>query len=252
MVRIAYPTGRAKVCAGYFLIEKLRTTLRTLAIGDIHGCLTALDTLLEFVDPAVEDQIVTLGDYVDRGPDSQGVIERILALQKQHSVVCLRGNHEIMMQEGRHDEMAFHTWAMYGGEETLLSYGPPEEEFLPEHMARIPESHWLFLDETCRRYHETDTHIFVHANAWPSLSLADQSDSVLFWERFANNGPHCSGKTVICGHSSQKSGWPLNVGHSICIDTWIYGDGWLTCLDVASGQFWQANEKAERRTGLLA
>lgn len=226
--------------------------MRTLAIGDIHGCLTALDTLLEFVEPTDDDRIVTLGDYVDRGPDSKGVIDRILQMRKQFDVTCLLGNHEIMMQNGRDDEMAFHTWMMYGGEETMLSYGTPEEEFIPEHLERVSEAHWMFMDEICQRYHETDTHIFVHANAWPSLPLEEQSDSFLFWERFANNGPHCSGKTLVCGHSSQKSGWPLNVGHSICIDTWVYGEGWLTCLEVESGKFWQANEKGARRTGLLA
>ncbi|PQO31789.1 metallophosphoesterase family protein [Blastopirellula marina] len=226
--------------------------MRTLAIGDIHGCITALDTLLEFVEPAAEDHIVTLGDYVDRGPNSKGVIDRVLGLRQRHDVACLRGNHEIMMQNGRDDEMAFHTWMMYGGEETMLSYGVTEEECIPEHLVSIPEAHWLFLDETCLNYYQTETHIFVHANVWPALPLEEQSDSFLFWERFANNGPHCSGKKVVCGHSSQKSGWPLNVGHSVCIDTWVYGEGWLTCLDVESGKFWQANEKGERRTGLLA
>ncbi|HEY9796072.1 MAG TPA: hypothetical protein V6D30_10555, partial [Leptolyngbyaceae cyanobacterium] len=59
--------------------------------------------------------------------------------------------------------------------------------------------------------------------------------------------PHCSGKIMVCGHSSQKSGVPLNVGHAICIDTWVYGKGWLTCLDVTSGRVWQANQAGQQR-----
>jgi hypothetical protein len=63
--------------------------------------------------------------------------------------------------------------------------------------------------------------------------------------------PHESGKTMICGHSAQRSGRPLVLDHAICIDTWVYGDGWLTCLDVASEVYWQANERGESRMGSL-
>jgi serine/threonine protein phosphatase 1 len=56
---------------------------------------------------------------------------------------------------------------------------------------------------------------------------------------------------MICGHTTQKSGLPRNWGHAICIDTWVYGEGWLTCLDIQSGRLWQANKKGECRTGWL-
>jgi len=62
-----------------------------------------------------------------------------------------------------------------------------------------------------------------------------------------NPAPHCSGKIMVCGHTSQKSGVPLNLGHAICIDTWAYGKGWLTCLDVISGRVWQANQAGQQR-----
>ncbi|PQO46411.1 metallophosphoesterase family protein [Blastopirellula marina] len=226
--------------------------MRTLAIGDIHGCLTALDTLLDMVAPTDNDRIVTLGDYVDRGPDSRGVIDRVLDLRTKYETIHLMGNHEIMMIEARDDAMAFGSWMQYGGEETLLSYEAPWDKLTREQFDRIASEHWEFLTEKCLPYYETDTHIFVHANVLPDLPLDEQEDETLFWDKFANNGPHQSGKTVICGHTSQKSGWPLNVGHSICIDTWVYSEGWLTCLDVDRGDFWQANEKGQRRSGVLA
>jgi len=55
----------------------------------------------------------------------------------------------------------------------------------------------------------------------------------------------------VCGHTQQRSGVPLNLGYAVCIDTWAYGNGWLTCLDVTTGDVWQANQRGDRRTGRL-
>ena len=77
--------------------------MRTLAIGDIHGCLRSLEALADYADFSADDTIVTLGDYVDRGPDSKGVIDFLIDLGKSHKLVCLKGNHEIMMQWARKD-----------------------------------------------------------------------------------------------------------------------------------------------------
>jgi serine/threonine protein phosphatase 1 len=70
---------------------------------------------------------------------------------------------------------------------------------------------------------------------------------MLYWESFDNPPPHASGKIMICGHTSQKSGRPRGLGHAVCIDTWAYGQGWLTCLDVGSGKYWQADQQGETR-----
>lgn len=115
----------------------------------------------------------------------------------------------------------------------------------------IPDRHWEFITEACVNWHEGPTHFFVHAGAFPDMPLDEQPDHMLFWESFEDRGAHVSGKIMICGHTQQRSGLPLNIGHAVCIDTWAYGDGWLTCLDVTSGQLWQANQKGERRTGCL-
>ena len=72
--------------------------MRTLAIGDIHGCLTALDLLLARVEVRPDDRLIALGDYVDRGPDSRGVLDRVIKLHETGQLIALRGNHDAMMQ----------------------------------------------------------------------------------------------------------------------------------------------------------
>ena len=98
-------------------------------------------------------------------------------------------------------------------------------------------------------WHETRTHIFVHASYDPNLPLKDQDDATLLWQGLRDDipGPHDSGKTAVVGHTSQKNGEILNVGHLVCIDTNCANGGWLTALDVESGQVWQVHESGRRR-----
>jgi len=222
--------------------------MRVLAIGDIHGCSKALDTILAAVQLRPDDQIITLGDYIDRGPDSMGVIERLLALRRLNQVTCLRGNHEQMMLEARKGEPEKDEWLKWGGMGALASYSAWGEE---GSLADVPEQHWEFLEDGCVDWYENDTHIFVHACVDPDLPLAEQSTSMLHWEPLRHALPHYSGKTVICGHTAQRSGKPLNLGHTICIDTWVYGEGCLTCLEVTSGDIWQANQLGQLRQGSI-
>jgi serine/threonine protein phosphatase 1 len=70
-------------------------------------------------------------------------------------------------------------------------------------------------------------------------------------QQIRDPSPHESGKIMVCGHTSQKSGEPLDYGHAVCIDTWAHGGGWLTCLDVSSRQYWQANQQGQVRVGRL-
>jgi serine/threonine protein phosphatase 1 len=221
---------------------------RVLAIGDIHGCSRALDVLLADVNPRGDDTIVTLGDYVDRGPDSKGVLDRLLDLHRTGRLVPLRGNHEIMLLSVRNLGDDRYLWLECGGAETMLSYG---QHGRPGSFDDIPERHWEFIESACVNWHECPTHFFVHAGAYADMPLNDQPDDVLFWESFTDRGPHDSGKVMICGHTQQRLGVPLNLGHSVCLDTWAYGDGWLTCLDVTSGRLWQTNQKGERRSAHL-
>lgn len=224
--------------------------MRTLAIGDIHGCLGPLNDLLDWMKPTTGDVVVLLGDYVDRGPDSRGVIDRILQLkQAGMPLVCLRGNHEIMMQAARHGgrgERAY--WLSVGGVQTLGSYGPS-----PGRAGRfedVPPEHWAFM-ETLLDYHETDRHIFVHAGVCCELPMDEQPEYVLFWEFLTDQMRHRSGKRVICGHTSQRSGEPKVIPGAVCIDTRTHGDGWLTCLNADTGQYWQVDLLGQRREGYV-
>src|SRR5262245_47096816 len=221
--------------------------MRTLAIGDIHGVSAALDALLAAVRPAPDDLLVFLGDYVDRGPDTKGVIDRLIALDKTHRCVFLRGNHELMMTRARHDRGELRMWLAVGGMPALASYGSGR----PGTLADVPAEHWAFLEQRLVDYHETDTHIFVHASLFPDVPLDEQPELMLFWEFLTEPIRHESGKTVICGHSSQKSGEILDLGDTICIDTFAYGSGWLTCLDVDGLGYWQADQTTRVREGWL-
>lgn len=213
--------------------------MRTLAIGDIHGCLTALETLLGVVDVQDDDLLITLGDYVDRGPDSRGVIELLISLWWNERLVALRGNHDLMMCHARDKDSTFDNWLALGGTATLQSYGG--------NFDGVPREHWEFLENGLANYYETKTHIFVHAGLWPDVPLEEQPEFVLLFERFHKPPPHESGKIMICGHTNQKSGLPNNKGHAVCIDTRAYGGGWLSCLHVETGHIWQANQKGEVR-----
>jgi len=222
--------------------------VRYLAVGDIHGCFKALATLVALVPFRSEDVIITLGDYVNRGPDSCAVVDWLIAYKQRGQLVPLRGNHELMMMQARDSAEAFQRWIEYGGDATLASYSPFGDS---GRLVDVPDSHWQFLEEETRAWFETESHFFAHANAYADYSLDAQPDFMLYWEGFDNPPPHQSGKIMVCGHTSQKSGRPRSVGHAICIDTWACGQGWLTCLDVGSGKYWQANQQGETRWSWL-
>jgi serine/threonine protein phosphatase 1 len=214
---------------------------RTIAIGDIHGCSAALDALLKAIRPLPAYTIVTLGDYINRGPNSKGVIERLIELSDQCRLVPLLGNHDQMILTAR---SGLHTmnWIRMGGLATLASYGTGRA------LDLIPDKHYQFL-ENCLDYYETDTHIFVHANYYQDTRMDEQPVGMLRWEsiRDTTRGPHETGKIVIVGHTSQKSGEILDLVHLKCIDTCCYGGGWLTALDVHTDEVWQADIEGNMR-----
>ena len=219
---------------------------RHLAIGDIHGCYDALRALCEYVQLRDDDVIITLGDYPDRGPDTKAVLDWLIDLQRKHDVRPLRGNHDIMMLNARSSQTGYRHWIddAVGGDKTLQSYAPLNGN--AESLADVPEDHWQFLEHLLP-YAETESHFFVHANAYPDLPLAEQPDFMLHWEQYDNPPQHESGKIMVCGHTAQKSGLPVANANSICIDTWAYGGGWLSCMHVESGIIWQANQRGETR-----
>jgi serine/threonine protein phosphatase 1 len=214
---------------------------RTIAIGDIHGCSAALVALLDAISPREDDLIVTLGDYVDRGPDSRGVLDRLIRLGRECRHVPILGNHDEMFLHAIRGS-AVTAFLGMGGLATMRSYGAGE----PTDFEVVPREHVSFL-ERCVDYFETATHIFLHACYVPDLAMADQPSLAIRWESIRDGipEPHFTGKVAVVGHTSQKQGQPLDAGHLRCIDTYCYGGGWLTGLEVLTGRIWQAN--MERR-----
>ena len=223
----------------------MKTSKRTLAIGDIHGCNDALDRLLDELALQPDDVVVMLGDAIDRGPDSRAVIERLLSLREQCKLIPILGNHEQMLLDARDGEIPVNQWRMYGGSETLDSYvdGLKSSEM---------EMHVEFI-RTWGDYYETASHFFAHGNYVPSLPLGEQPWHLVRWESLRDSMPgvHSSGKTAVVGHTSQKSGEVLNAGHLVCIDTYCHGGGWLTAYEPETGRLWQSNEQGQLQEGEL-
>lgn len=217
---------------------------RHLAIGDIHGCAGALQHLCQFVGIRQDDVIITLGDYCNRGPNTREVLDWLLWTDSAHQLRALRGNHEIMMLRARDNDEEYQRWLKAGGNATLRSYGPRNA---PGSLSDIPDEHWDFLENRLLAYFETSSHFFVHANAYAELPLDEQPEFMLYWEPFHEPPRHESGKIMICGHTSQRSGLPKVAKHGICIDSGACITGWLTCLHAETGKIWQANADGERR-----
>ncbi|WP_022836187.1 metallophosphoesterase family protein [Salisaeta longa] len=185
-----------------------------IAIGDIHGCAASLDALLDRLGPTSDDHLVFIGDYIDRGPDSRGVIERLLKLRDEVQCTFLRGNHEALML-GYFNEGAFNLWRINGGLSTMHSYvdGSSEIEF--------PDAHIEFVRET-KMHYETDDFFFVHAGLQPNLTIAENleesNEKVFLWERAHLEAPEYAWeKTVVCGHTPRPK--PINKEKLLMIDT---------------------------------
>ncbi|MCG8451282.1 MAG: serine/threonine protein phosphatase [Pirellulales bacterium] len=217
---------------------------RTIAIGDIHGCATALQTLFDALELTADDTLVALGDAIDRGPDSRGVIEQLLAIRERCRLAPLFGNHEQMMLDAANNRVPLQDWLFHGGAETLDSYGKNAG------LSAVPEEHLEFIG-CWGDYYETESHFFAHGNYQANLPLAEQPWEIMRWRslKFSMPAAHQSGKIAILGHTASKQGKILDKGHLICIDTYCHGGKWLTALEPATGQVWQTNQEGELRSG---
>ncbi len=185
-----------------------------IAIGDVHGCARSLDALMEALSAKPDDHLVFVGDYIDRGPDSKGVIDRALQLREEFRCTFLRGNHEALMLDYV-DRGEFELWRINGGIETLESYRTAKGTI------EIPESHAEFIRNT-ELYLETDQFFFVHAGLRPDLSIADNlrfaDERTFLWERSHLDAAHLAWeKTVVCGHTPHSD--PVDEEKLILIDT---------------------------------
>jgi serine/threonine protein phosphatase 1 len=223
---------------------------RVYAIGDIHGRADLLRKIhaliLEDVqerEPA-ENIAIYLGDYVDRGHDSRGVLDILIdqplpGFQSIH----LMGNHEDFMVRFLEDPKVGPPWIVNGGNATLLSYGVSlqkvyNEEALKEGrnqlMARLPPPHWAFLHDL-KTHHIEGDFLFVHAGVRPGIRTDEQEPQDMMWIRddFLNSVAEHD-HVVVHGHSINPKAEILD--NRIGIDTGAYETGKLTCLVLDGGK----------------
>ncbi|MBF0477729.1 MAG: serine/threonine protein phosphatase [Deltaproteobacteria bacterium] len=208
---------------------------KIFAIGDIHGCLGMLTSLFNKLPiDQKDDLIVFLGDYIDRGTDSKGVIDFILRLREAgFRMVCLAGNHEVMFKNylSHKNEALF---LLNGGCETLAGY--PGTGWADKRKS-IPAAHREFINSLVY-YHETEDYIFVHAGLRDGIPLARQSEDDLVWIRTEFYlSQYDFGKDVIFGHTPFDQ--PFVRFRRIGIDTGaVYGNK-LTCLVLPEMVYYQ-------------
>lgn len=213
---------------------------RLYAIGDIHGRADLLDQLLVRIDEDADGaarRLIFLGDYVDRGPESKDVIERLIAIQAaEATAVFLKGNHEAAMIDFIDAPEENEEWLLWGGDNTLLSYGVgpvglPSAGALAADLRRaLPPSHETFL----RSLPLTATfgdYFFAHAGVRPGVALDAQSEEDLLWIRKEFHDAPADlrpDKTIVHGHQPMRKAQDL--GWRIAVDTGAVWSGVLTAV----------------------
>jgi len=210
---------------------------KIFAIGDIHGCLAKLEHLIALIDvDDRRDTLLFIGDYIDRGPDSRGVVDYVLDLkERMRSVICLRGNHEQMLLNylchGRDRDL----FLFNGGRGTLASYGFPSTMDRKEIV--LPGHHMEFF-QSLLPWYETEDYIFVHAGLRPGIPLDKQSPEDLMWIRYEFiDSSHDFGRVVVFGHTHMAE--PLIEPNKIGIDTGAVYGGSLTCVALPGKEIYQ-------------
>lgn len=218
------------------------------AIGDVHGRADLLDRLIGLIAHDLTDEaratLIFLGDYVDRGEESRGVIDHCISLaaEFQGRTVFLKGNHEDAMLNFLIDPVRAANWLTFGGLATLMSYGvrgvsekmseaglEDARDQLAEH---IPDSHLEFLERLLLT-HSIDSHFFCHAGVEADRPLDEQSPAVLMWGEGRQPGNyHHAAKTVVHGHYVTDA--PVVAANRVSVDTGAYYSGRLTALKLTA------------------
>jgi serine/threonine protein phosphatase 1 len=217
---------------------------RVYAIGDIHGRADLLTELIQRIDedrlrhPIANVLEIYLGDYIDRGPDSKSVIETLAWRIVKRGAICLRGNHEALLEATLEHPAYVGHWLSVGAAETLESYGlhlgdrrPISEIELHRRLnVLFPEAHRLFL-KCLRNTFACGDFLFVHAGIRPGLPLREQSTDDLLWIRddfLLSKKTH--GSIVVHGHTPVAH--PEFLPNRINIDTGAWHSGVLTCIAI--------------------
>ncbi len=217
--------------------------VRIYAVGDIHGRADLLEDILTRIDdhlaahPVARPVEVYIGDYIDRGPESFQVIDRLVQRAESHETINIKGNHETFLFEFLKRPSVLRDWSVIGGLETLRSYGlkpPLNPDEVAQHQlsvllrAAFPKAHRMFLGNlqtffTCGKY------FFAHAGVRPGVPLAKQREEDLLWIRddfLLYEGDF--EKIIVHGHTPVRD---IDIRHNrINIDTGAFATGRLSCL----------------------
>jgi serine/threonine protein phosphatase 1 len=202
---------------------------RIFAVGDIHGCRDKLERLLDKIDwrPENREELVFLGDYIDRGPDSFEVVDIVRSLKEERprEVVALKGNHEQMFVNFITGEEPI-SLSHNGTKHTIVSY----DQHRP-----FPVSHFMFFLKL-DLFYETETHIFVHAGLRPGVPLDRQTETDCLWirEEFLES-EYDFGKTVVFGHTPFRVPY-IRPGRAGLDTGAVFNEGRLTCMEILSGR----------------
>ncbi len=188
-----------------------------IAIGDIHGCSKTLQALLNRLDKSfgTTRMYVFLGDYVDRGPDSKGVVDLLIEFSNSHNCVFLRGNHDAMLLMAYPDNHIL-DWFDNGGDATMESYQKGDSSI------GIPQKHLRFYINT-KLYYDAPEWFFVHGGVPPNITIREAIATKMLWNSFLWRRDHIEAednvweKTVVFGHTPVRS--PITGKNMIGIDT---------------------------------
>jgi serine/threonine protein phosphatase 1 len=208
------------------------------AIGDIHGSLESLERLLDKINlDLTEDRLLFVGDYIDRGPRSKGVVDYIIRLKDQApagQIICLKGNHEAMFLDflaGSPGEI----FLFNGGLATLEDYWGDDWVGVDRESLTLPPDHAQFFQDL-ELYYEMPDYIFVHGGLKPGVPLDEQVEDDLLWIRGAFiTSEEDFGRRVIFGHTPFKQ--PLLMPNKIGIDTGAVYGNFLTALKLPGEEF---------------
>lgn len=227
---VAWPQGAGRRRPARVMARTSRRK-RTYVIGDIHGCLDPLKALMDRLAPRQNDEIIFIGDYIDRGPDPKGVVDYVLAFRKARpgKVTCLMGNHEWMLINYL-DGIDRELWLANGGQTTLDSYGGE---------AKIPQEHLDFF-YSLSPFRQTDDYLFVHAGIRPGVPFEEQRTEDMLWiRREFYQFPGRFSRPVIFGHTPLKEVFQRE--DRIGIDTGCVFGGKLTGLVLPGRQIIQVD-----------
>ena len=208
------------------------------AIGDIHGSLESLERLMDKINPDLTaDRLLFVGDYIDRGPRSKGVVDYIIRLRDEAppgQIICLKGNHEAMFLDfmaGGQEEM----FLFNGGLATLEDYWGDDWVGQERESLSLPPDHAQFFQDL-KLYYEIPDYIFVHGGLRPGVPLAEQVESDLLWIRgeFITSEEDF-GRRVVFGHTPFKK--PLLMANKIGIDTGAVYGNYLTAVKLPGEEF---------------